>query len=551
MGLRTEIFIIGFFMLVPGPLPAQSYFTLDGEVQLQSSVNTWWVMGGDACWYIEDSGEGHLDMHHLRIATTSLILSPNVALSVSGELLNPHDVSGLVLLDDYGVAASLIHQSGGVEATMERFFPAVPDWGAGAATHWHLISSPVSGQAIGHFLSRPEAGEGYSDFYGWCNEDARWVNARQTDDFLAFNNGELFNAGQGYLVAYEEDRRLAFRGLLHAEDVVINGLSCGEDGRQAGWQLVGNPYAAAIDWDTPGWEKEGITGEVHVWDNGRGNYIFRHAGLGDFHGNIGAREGMFVQRIETDQVASLHIPAAARVHAGRVATKHRRGLPGNTLRVEVGTEGIGVHDAFFLRLLSDGKTTYDHRYDTQKISGAARSPQIYSHKGGLRLGSLSLPDQNMPAEVPVWFHPGKHDTFSLKVTGMDGVDPIYVVYLKDLHTEHIQCLREMSGYDFMHDDAAPDPRFLLSVSDASLGMPEVSPGHPQAHLFAYQGKIYVRLPEGDSGYLVIRDLHGRVLSRHPLPFGGLHEVAARLPAGVYLLSLASGGKLQHQKVMIQ
>ena len=47
-----------------------------------------------------------------------------------------------------------------------------------------------------------------------------------------------------------------------------------------GWNLVGNPYASAIDWDGSGWTKTNVNNAIYVWDGSLGLYNSYINGVG-------------------------------------------------------------------------------------------------------------------------------------------------------------------------------------------------------------------------------------------------------------------------------
>jgi len=62
-----------------------------------------------------------------------------------------------------------------------------------------------------------------------------------------------------------------------------------------GWNLLGNPYPSAIDWDNPGWTKSGIQGNtIYIWDGS--SYQMWNGTSGRVEqGRIAAGQGFWVQ----------------------------------------------------------------------------------------------------------------------------------------------------------------------------------------------------------------------------------------------------------------
>lgn len=89
---------------------------------------------------------GSFLMNRLRIHNGAVLsLTDDADLTVSGDLVNDAGSSGLVLASSASGSATLIHQSDGVEATVDRFIS-----GSASLTQmtYHLVSVPVASGAV-------------------------------------------------------------------------------------------------------------------------------------------------------------------------------------------------------------------------------------------------------------------------------------------------------------------------------------------------------------------------------------------------------------------
>lgn len=78
----------------------------------------------------------------------------------------------------------------------------------------------------------------------------------------------------------------------------VNGLENEEPGGQinlpvtytaaadTGWNMVGNPFGAAIDWDHPSWTKTNISQEIYVWDPNINQYLTWNGSVGDIANGV-------------------------------------------------------------------------------------------------------------------------------------------------------------------------------------------------------------------------------------------------------------------------
>ncbi len=518
-----------------GP-PPPAHMIIEGcSGGFQVLPETHWVFAGESEWHLEHRGAGSLEMAHLTLAAGTFYLEAGTALTVKGHLENLNGGKGLVLRADEGATASLIHHSSKVKASVERFVTGVPDWSASPATHWNLLSSPVDAHLVNGLIADPDRGQGQSDLYGWDEVAGQWVNVRQSEDFEAFNNGMNLNPGQGYLVAYEKDQTLVFEGELGSENVEYNGLTLTGDAAYSGWHLLGNPFASSLDWNASGWLRNGVLGEVHVWDNQRGNYISANGGLGDFDGIIGPQQGIFVKVAAPDKDGSVQFPAAARVHPAKPFPGKADGksgktdLPPGVLRLEVKATDTENLDVLYVRLDGSDSLAYDPGYDAHKLFGAATAPSLMAFKQDRALSIISLPPE--VSGLPLWFGEGASQQFTLQVAGTAGLDPHKSLWLEDLASGDRVNLRQQTVHHFAAG-SVEGARFMLEFKEsAATAVPGGDPAMPLIDIYTYGSKLYIRLPDNLFPATVrIAGLDGRVLKQTSLGAGGLHELS--LPGSV-------------------
>ncbi|MEQ9308789.1 MAG: T9SS type A sorting domain-containing protein [Balneolaceae bacterium] len=69
----------------------------------------------------------------------------------------------------------------------------------------------------------------------------------------------------------------------------------------SGWNLVGNPYAATINWDDPNWTKTNIDASIYVWDYTTNEYKTWNGTTGDLPSNglIAPFQGFWIKANDT------------------------------------------------------------------------------------------------------------------------------------------------------------------------------------------------------------------------------------------------------------
>ena len=125
--------------------------------------------------------------------------------------------------------------------------------------------------------------------------------------------------GQDYAVwveAGKSNETACYRGNLTKIDVTVD-LSFTDASK--GWNLIGNPFASAINWGSGSWVRTNTTGIAYVWDNGSylASNVVGAGGLTD--GLIPAGQAFFVR-----STASSHSSGVRRVQSCTSATRRSR-----------------------------------------------------------------------------------------------------------------------------------------------------------------------------------------------------------------------------------
>ena len=133
-----------------------------------------------------------------------------------------------------------------------------------------------------------------------------------------------------------------------------------------GWNLVGNPYGAAIDWEHPSWTKTNIDPTIYVWDPNTNQYLTWNGSTGDIaDGIIAPFQGFWVKA--NDENPELIVSEEAKTFGGSFAGKqiqqNDRDVPSIAINArhsrryqstahftfsESGTYGLDRKDAFKL-----------------------------------------------------------------------------------------------------------------------------------------------------------------------------------------------------------
>ncbi|MEO9885183.1 MAG: LamG-like jellyroll fold domain-containing protein [Balneola sp.] len=155
---------------------------------------------------------------------------------------------------------------------------------------WRILSSPFGNSTYGSILeplwtqgfTGADYSSGTSNVYVWDESDQQFVSISDADDIPPSGTGFLTHV---YDDVNFDDIPDGFPKKINIEEKQNHGtvapmLSFTDTGTLSndGWNLIGNPYGASIDWDaSTGWDTTNIDATIYIWDDsqngGLGSYL--------------------------------------------------------------------------------------------------------------------------------------------------------------------------------------------------------------------------------------------------------------------------------------
>jgi hypothetical protein len=412
--------------------------------------------------------------------------------------------------------------------TVERSINA---WGD--ADHgWHLLSSPVTAQAIqpGFVSTPPDAGE---DFYSWDEATNFWINSKDLSGAWNTSFDNNFAVGKGYLVAYQNTSTRSFAGILNTSNVNLTGLT-NSSGINHGWNLLGNPFASALKWNDGNWSLSNVTATAKLWDEAGAAYV-------DIVSNdiIPALNGFMV---ETSGSGALTIPIAARTHSSQAWYKNGEG------RILLTARDLDNNRAqqSVIRLNNESTEGFDSQFDSHFLGGFA--PKFYSIQGEEMLSTNSLPDLSDNRVIEMGFVKNAATSFSIELS-TENQFPNLKVYLTDKKTGVITDLSASQAYSFTSDNGDDPSRFRLHFKDAtSVSDPEAARNFT---VFTENGFVNVQSNSMISAKVKITDMAGRTIATANLNAGETSRIHMLGQTGVYVVSLITAKGVSNEKIIVK
>ena len=281
-------------------------------------------------------------------ANSSLTIADNGKFKVNGTIYN----SGNIIVKSTATGdGSLITNtiSGSGTYNIERYL---------AANKWHLVSSPITNAMSGIFTGI------------WLRPYDETTNAFGA--YITPTNVPL-TAGQGYSNWTYNNETRTFSGTINNGTVGPIDLPR----TNLGWNLIGNPYPSAIDWDAAtGWTKTNVANSVYVWNGSIGQYATYIGGVANNGGSqyIPMGQGFFVQAQAGG--GSIAMNNNVRVHNSVAFMKNDD--PANIIRIKVATAESSDESVIAIR--SGVMDEFDYQFDATKLRGDASAPQLYTQK---------------------------------------------------------------------------------------------------------------------------------------------------------------------------
>ncbi|NLO51862.1 MAG: T9SS type A sorting domain-containing protein, partial [Bacteroidales bacterium] len=442
----------------------------------------------------------------------------------------------------------------GGTTSVERY---IPKYNPGS-TGWHFLSAPVATQAISpEFVDVTASPMSPAvDFYSWNEEHNYWINIKnssgnynQGTSWEHFSNdaNPAFEPGKGYLAAYGVDVTKNFTGTLNHGDKAsgtgIPALSY-TSGASEGWNLIGNPYPSALDWDEGNWNRTNVDGSVYIYDGAAVQYKSWNGSLGGLSGGIiPAMQGFFVKASATG--ASLTIPQAARVHNAQNFYKSSA-LVSDLLALKVA--GNNFEDEIFVNFKPEATMGFDNQFDAYKLYGGQVAPQLYSSIPGAILSINVLPHSSEEVLVPVGLEVGAAGQYVITVEEDTFWETVGIA-LEDLKTGIFTDLRNVTQYAFTSDPNDDPNRFVLHFNEVT-DIEEPGQQSKDIRFYVYDNKLYVIDNDTENGLVKLFNMLGQPVLEESYS-GRLNTIDLPLRHGNYIVQITTYNKFVSGKIFIK
>jgi PKD repeat protein len=479
-----------------------------------------------------NSGSG-AECNDLLIALGAHLFIPaDNTLSVNGTLINNAGTNGLFVQSNNFGTGSLMHNTDNIGASVKRHF---------TEDEWHYVSSPISDAMSYVFLDmylKPFVESSYS-----------W------GDYIVGNIP--LEVMKGYALWTYDEGTVSFDGQLNNGPQSINVTANYPGPENIGFNLVGNPFPSAVDWDLPGWDKSHVDNTIYFWSGvggtgGAGNYYYYVGSGGELLG-VGTQttnsiipvgQGFFVRATEN---GSLGINNNTRVHDGQAYYKEDKenNLPLIRLKTETSESTL---DETVIRFYPDATAEFDGDFDAYKLDGYL-VPQIYSITPANSALSINThPTYENGTIIPLGFVAPTEGEYTLSLSEFENFEMGTELILEDLqeNTFHSLSLNPEYLFNGTPDDNAE--RFNLHFANI-VGLEKATEDPIQ--IYSFGSNIYIQKPKNFNGEIYVCDILGHEIITTKSAGEGILKLPIRSGTGYYIVKVHSNSLLKTEKVFIK
>lgn len=400
----------------------------------------------------------------------------NVTIESGASLLLESDASGAAAFIPEGPVSGSIN--------IERWFPSIG--GTPANGEWHYFTPSVSNLTSNIFMDQ------YLMY--WDEPATYWQYVTETDYTL------IPGLGYGVLLQNSFGNTLSFTGSIVTSDVQSPVLKNTNGAGWQGWNLVGNPFNASLDWEKvinnlPA----GVDAGIHYWDGENDQYVYYNNGNGTASQYIPPMQGFFVHT-NTDDV-QFTIPASARTHNGQdVFYKSGEGKPyetksklpreHNNRLIISSTSEFGATDKAFLEFHPKASEDFDFEFDSKKFqSNNDNIPEPYLLYNSVKYAINTLPVTLIDGRYDLCINYGQNATFTLSFDDIESFSEAQPILLHDKLSGDYYDLRVENNISFYNETASPENRFEI-VFDNWLGTSNLNPSNWL--VYSSNGKLNIK-----------------------------------------------------------
>jgi hypothetical protein len=395
---------------------------------------------------------------------------------------------------------------------------------------WHLISSPVQNATAGVF----HLASGQADIYIREFVGGAWTYITNLTTPIVTNKG--YGIWADTQTNSTPHPTVPFVGALNT------GVQLLPTTGGSAWDLLGNPYVSAINWNTVNTANV-AGGAVRVWNQALTLYSAYSSIGGSVNGGnqfLAPMQGFFVQTTDANGIS---LDNTNRVHNGQLFLKST-----NTISdlVKITAQRGSYKDEINVVMNPIATNNYDVQYDASKLFANDNNiPEIYTTSGNHNLVINIF--KNAPIAIPMNIRLGVSDNVTLTASEFANFDANVSIKLEDLLLGTTQDLRLNPSYTFAASIGDNANRFILHFATAT-GINENNGGNTS--IYAYDNTIYVNTTE-QVKEINIYNMLGQVITSVAGNGKSLNTIKVDKATAYYVVKVTTDKGVRTEKVFVK
>ena len=395
---------------------------------------------------------------------------------------------------------------------------------------WHMISIPVQSATSSIF----NLGVGQPNLYVKGFNAGNWTNYI-TNTTTPLIPKKAYALWADTYTNSTPNPILNFAGSINTGNQLIS--------TDTSWNLIGNPYTSAIDWNTL--NLTNVNGQaVRVWNHDLQLYSTYSAIGGGVNGGnqyLSPMQGFFVKALNTQGIS---LSNANRVHSNQAFQKSTNSISN---LVKIKAQRSTNTDEINIVYNTIATNSYDDLYDANKLFvNDINIPQIYSLSDNNELAINVF--GALPAAIPINIKLGVADNVVLTASDFDNFDSNISIKLEDIYKGTIQNLRQNPVYSFVASANENANRFILHFGMSSNSISETS--NNTTNIYAYGKTIYVNTTESVKE-ISVYDILGQLITSKVRNGKELNSIVINKASAFYLVKVTTDKSTYAEKVFIK
>ncbi len=429
---------------------------------------------------------------------------------------------------------------------------------------YKYISSPFQSATVNELSDDIDLGDPFPTLFKYDESliTSGWVDYITTSDLLNPLSGYAANFGSSAVPFTADISGVVNNGALSVTLYNHNNTYT------SGFNLVGNPFPSAIDWDAPsGWTKTNIDDALYYFKAGTTD---EYEGTYSTYINHISSDGLATNIIPSIQGFFIHVSDGSYPVTGTLGLDNRVRVTdlthpllkseekGSLPLIRLGayfTDDTTSTDPMVIYFDEKARTGFDSYLDARKlINTDYYVPSLYAFgTDGTKLSIDALPEKkDILYRIPLGLKTYLDGYIAFRIINVSEEHDFEKIYLSDLYSGSEQDLLNKNEYKVYLEAGEYENRFFLNFSEKIIEKPDTSSNNNLFSIYSSHGIIYAyfNTDKIGSGLLSIYNLTGQALFVKKIYEPGYYEFNPGIKDGIYVVSFVSAIYQDAKKIYI-